>query len=196
MTKPSKFRFSYRKSLILSQFFLCLCFFSAAEARTRSFDHLKSIIQDRSNEAKVYIPDRVLIGNKVDIIVEAPGASKVTLFTSKTEGLSKFEGEEIRVGEGWKIVGESDTATANFSIEIPVAEYSDFINKDIYFDAIAEYQTPYGGVEKKNAIFFGANAAYSNVNKVRIIEAKKSTAATEALIRSVAPGLLNKPTQY
>ena len=45
-------------------------------------------------------------------------------------------------------------------------------------------------------MFFGANAAFSNVNSIKIIAPAKDNAGAEAIIRSIAPGLLNKPTSY
>lgn len=185
----------YIKTLILSQALFCLYTGLPAVARTQNFGVLKSMLKNRNNEAKVYIPDRALIGSKIDVIVDAPGAQKIILFQGNTEGNSQYEGTMIRVGNDRDIVGESTNSSHSFTIEVPLEAYTELVGEDIFFDAIAEYPTEYG-VERKNATFFGANAAYSNSNAVRIIAPKKSTAGTEALIRSIAPGLLNKPSQY
>jgi hypothetical protein len=185
----------FRRGIILSQILICLYIYLPCQARTSNFGMLKSMINNRQNEAKVYIPDRALIGSKIDIIVDAPGAQKIILFQSNSAESSDYEGTELKVGGDKMIVGESPLSSANFVIDIPIEEYTSLVGKDIFFDAIAEYKTDFG-VERKKATFFGANAAYSNQNAVRVIAPKKSTAGTEAMIRSIAPGLLNKPAQF
>jgi hypothetical protein len=180
--------------LIFSQLLLCIYNMAPTSARSQNFGVLKSMINNRNNEAKVYIPDRALIGSKIDIIIDAPGAQRIILFKSNTAGSSSFEDVELRLGEDKEMVGESLNSSHSFVVDIPLEEYTELVGKDIYFDAIAEYQTDYG-IQRKQATFFGANAAYSNQNSLRIIAPKKSTAGTEALIRSIAPGLLNRPAQ-
>jgi hypothetical protein len=183
------------KILILSQILICLYVGLGCQAKTENFGILKSMILNRSNEAKVYIPDRAVIGGKIEIIIEAPGASKVILFQGNEAGASNYEDAELRLGPDYVIVGESNKSPQSFAVYLPLEQYTDLVDKDIYFDAIAEYQTEQG-IQRKNATFFGANAAYSNLNTVRVIAPAKSTAGTEALMRSIAPGLLNRPTQF
>lgn len=182
-------------AIIFSQILICLYIGLPSMARTKNFGILKSMIQNRNNEAKVYIPDRALIGTQIDIIIDAPGADKITLFQSSSAGESEYEGTPLRVAPDKIIIGETNKSSHSFTIDIPLEAYTELVGKDIYFDAVAQYTTDFG-IEKKKATFFGANAAYSNQNSVRIIAPKKSTAGTEALIRSVAPGLLNRPAQY
>ena len=174
---------------------LCIYPILPASARTKNFGILKSMINNRQNEAKVYIPDRAVVGSKIEVIVDAPGASKVILFKSNNEGESEYQDAKLRVPADRDLIGESSRDNASFIVDIPLGEYSELINKDIYFDAIAEYKNDYG-VERKKAMFFGANAAFSNVNSVRIVAPAKNNAGAEAIIRSIAPGLLNRPAQY
>lgn len=176
---------------------MCIYAQRPLNAKTRGFEVLKSMINGRQNEAKVYIPDRATVGSKIEIIVDAPDASKITLLQAFNAGTASYEGMVTRLDESLTVVEEVNKAGHVFTVDVTAEKYASYLDKDIYFDAIVEYPSEYGiGNRKKLANFFGANAAYSNLNTVRIIKPAKSTAGTETLIRSIAPGLLNRPTQY
>lgn len=183
--------------LILPVFYVFLLKLSLglpSSAASKNFGILKSMLQNRDHEAKVYIPDRALIGSKIEIVIDAPGASKVSLFKANTNGTSMYEGVELKLGSDFDKFAETNSSHGNFSFELPLEQYGELVGQNIYFDAIAYYDEP--TESKKSAIFFGANAAFSNVNAVKVIAPKKDNAAAKALLRSIAPGLLNRPAQY
>ena len=179
--------FFYFFSIIFSINLLILI---PAHAATEHFQMLKSMLNSRNNEAKVYIPDRAVVGKELEIIVDAPKAKKITLLKANAAGSSEFEGTVVRLAEGYQVVGESLSENNNFHIKLPLKDYARLVNKDIYFDAVVEYEDE-GKSFAKTAVFYGANAIYSNHNSVRVVEPKKDNAAAETAIRSFMPGLIN-----
>ena len=166
-----------------------------AQARTKNFEILKSMLNSRNSEAKIYLPDRALLDSEVEIILDAPGVKNLILFMATKNGSSLYENLNLRLGEDKKIIAEAQEEKAHIKFKIAKAEFEKLVGENIYFDAIAQYQSE-NGLENRNVIFYGANAIVSNQNAVKVIAPAKSTAGAESLIRSVAPGLLNRPSQY
>lgn len=159
---------------------------------------LKQVLQQRSIEPKMYLPDDVIIGEDIKIFVYAPGASKVELYASNEAGQEQISGQTTRLGSDYHKVAEQTTEIgtdlkADFVIKLDKEKDAALIDKFYMFEALISYEGPNGEPLVRTANYFGSNANFSNNNAVKIKPEPKNRASAASLARSMIPGFAPKP---
>jgi hypothetical protein len=165
------------------------------KAVNSSFYTLKNMLNSRQNEAKVYLPSTGQIGQAIKVLVVAPNAKKITLLASDEQGQALYQSEKTRLAPNYFIVGESQSDKANFEMKLDPEKYQKLKNKNLFFEAIVTYVDSDKDVFK-TASFYGSNAAFSNYNAVRVVEAAKDHASAAAMARSFIPGLTGQQQRF
>ena len=166
-------------------------------------DTLKYMLNAREQEPRMYLPDIVMLGTDLNVLVIAPGAKKVVLYGSNEEGETEIDGEKLRLGKDLRVLGETNISAAkqesraNFKIPLDKEKDAELANKFYAFEALITYENPQTGAEvTRRASFFGANASFSNNNAVKILAPPKDHANTANMARSMIPGLGPNPVNY
>lgn len=187
------------------------------------FQKLKAHLQGRQGEPKVFLPDRVIIGQPADIVVMAPGAHEITLYgtvsepdfidrnlTGSTDEASKkdeklgpnLEAEAVAEPEpkkdlfGKKLLGKKQLAPGQTRATFKVVfEDKDYMNQLCSFEALISYGEAESEDEMFRALAFGSNAAYRGSYLVRIIDTPRAKANPLDSINALIPGL-GKPLNF
>jgi hypothetical protein len=172
----------------------------AVQAKTQDFKTLKSLISARNQEPKVYLPSYGFMGSQIEISVIAPGAKKIILLASNQPGQSVFNGVDIKLANNYQEIGNSNASKANFKINLDPRsnnnellkgfDYSGQQANNLYFEALAMYQDDQGKEIFKPALFYGANANFTNQNLVEIKLPAKDGASVSSMARNFLPGLM------
>ena len=181
-------------------FLLALSINLGAGAKTQDFDTLKTLLGNRSQEPKVYLPSYGFLGSKIDISVVAPGAKKIILLASNQPGQSVFNGVEVGLADNYLEIGTSPAPKASFSINLDPTTNSNPLIKDLdytgqkannlYFEALAVYEDTQGKEIFKHALLYGANANFTNQNLVEIKLPAKDGSSVSSMARNFLPGLM------
>lgn len=161
--------------------------------QANDFTTLRYMIKARDQEPKLYLPDTVIIGNDVNLLVVAPGAKKVELYGSSQAGETEINGSKLRLGNGAALIDSKEIQNGdreNFKFNLDKQKYADLINKFYMFEALVTYTNPLTGEDEvRNASFFGASASFTNNNAVKILPPPKDNAGLANMARSMIPGL-------
>lgn len=147
---------------------------------------LKQFLKDRNSEPRLYLKDSVIIGNQVDLLVVAPGASRVQLLGSSTyAGIQDFPELGLRLGQDYKELGAKDLdGESKVSFSVPFKDNT-LVETNYFFEALILY--PDGSIKKAST--FGANGS-AGYNTIRIsAEPQKGGAANYDLKNTLFPGL-------
>jgi hypothetical protein len=174
-------------SLMLS---LALLASSPALAASQNFKALKYALGSRNSEPRMYLPSAVVLGNEVEIAVLAPGAKSVKLLKSDTEGMINYEGQKLRLGEQYEVLGESFADRAEFKVSIDPEAYKDLVSKNIFFEALAYYEDERTGeLFARPVAFYGPNASSSVTNGVQILsKPQEGSSSLAASAKAFMPG--------
>lgn len=181
-------------------FLIALGFGMSVHAKTQDFNTLKTLIGNRSQEPKVYLPSYGFLGSKIDISVVAPGANKIILLASNQAGQSVFQEVEIALADNFIEIGTIPAPKATFSINLDPRTNSNPLIKDLdytgqkvnnlYFEALAVYEDSQGKEIFKHALLYGANANFTNNNLVEIRLPAKDGSSVSSMARNFLPGLM------
>lgn len=159
---------------------LSLCLILPILASSQGFTSLKYMLEQRKQEAKIYLPNIGIVGKNLEIEIQAPKAKSIILLASYQQGETLYMKQKLRLDQNYFELAKFDKDQAHFSLELKPEQ----AGKEIFFEALIDY-----GDEIKLASFFGPNAIYSNSNKVKIINPPKSNNNSAAMARSFIPGL-------
>lgn len=184
------------------------------------FQQLRANLQSRQGEPKIFLPDRVIVGQPTDIVVMAPGAYEVTLYGNVSkpdfveEGpvependLTAINGTEAgpkQVQEkpskdlfGKKLLGKKQLAVgqnrATFKVAFDDHGYS---NQLCSFEALVSYREDESEDEMFRAVAFGSNATYRGSYLVRIIDTPRAKTNPLDSINALIPGLGGKSLDF
>ena len=161
---------------------------------------LRQMLQQRSSEPKLYVPEFIFIDQEIRVLVQAPGAKKIELYGSNEAGQLQLKGVETRLGPDYRKLGEASSSDGDmrkeFVVKLDPEKDQALIDKFYIFEALVSYQDPVTGQEHwRNANYFGSNANFSNNNAVKIMPQPESKRDVAAMARSMIPGLMPKQSQ-
>lgn len=155
-------------------------------------ESIREQLRSRNSSPRIFLPERAIVGEDMEIVVLAPGAKEVELLGSyDNSGIEEFEGElSLNLGKEFKSFGKAtlseEKGRANFKVNLSKLED---VGKRYYFEAIIHYPGKYLDRMQK-ALVFGSNAAFRGNNTVVIApQPGKGKSAQFDFIRSVLPGL-------
>ncbi len=152
---------------------------------------LKYMLGSRQQEPKMYLPASVVLGSDIEVLVVAPGAKCIKLVSSKEQGETELEGNHLHVAPEFTEIGEQFGSRAEFKVKLDPEKDAELLNKFCYFEALVTYEDALGNSITKTANFYGSNAAYSNVNAVKVIPVKQESGAT-GMAKALMPGFFNQ----
>jgi hypothetical protein len=186
-------------NFLINFFLLYLAVCPSGYAKTKDFQVLKNLIEERSYEPKLYLPNYGFLGSKIDVLVHAPNAKKIILLASNSQGNSEYQNIDLRIAENYIEAGVSYNPKASFTIDLnPLSsknplvkafDYSGNNPNNLFFEAIIVYDQD-GKEVFKPALLCGANASFSNNNQVEIKLAPKDGASVSSMARNFLPGLM------
>lgn len=180
--------------------FLVFCIILPSYAKTSDFELLKSMLGARTQEPRIYLPSIGFLGSKIEVVVLAPGAKKIILLAANQSGTSSYSGLDLQLGADYQELASSTSPKASFVIDLdprtnknPLVQNFDFSGEkpnNIFFEALAFYEGADGQESIKHAIFYGANANFTNQNLVQVKLPAKDGASVSSMARNFLPGLM------
>lgn len=155
------------------------------------FSSLRSLLSTREHEPKMYLPMSALLGSDLSILISAPGAKKIRIFGSTEPGESLVDGKLLKVGPNYSEIGSESNSRAEFIIKLDPEKFAELVNKFYYFDSLITYADG----STRNANFYGSNAAYSNINAVKVSAISKDS-GLENMARTMMPGFFNQTPRF
>ncbi len=155
------------------------------------FNMLKFMLGSRQQEPKMYLPASVVLGSDLEVLVVAPGAKCIKLISSKEPGETDLNGTSLKVAPTFTEIGEQLGSRAEFKVKLDPEKDAELLNKFCYFEALVTYEDAAGRSLTRTANFYGSNAAYSNVNAVKIIPIKQESAGA-GMAKALMPGFFNQ----
>jgi hypothetical protein len=181
------------KSAIL----LLLCITHTLNPVCAGISDLKTMLNNREQACKIYLPELAAVGSDLKVFVSAPGASKIILLGSKesTGGTYTLESGNdktvlaLRLGSDYREIASQNGEKAVFLVPFDRQTMEDLIGKDYFFEALAFYSNQQKPKVEK-ALFFGSNANFTDSNAVYVFEEKKDySQGVSNFARSFFPGL-------
>lgn len=163
-------------------------------------DQLRLSIQARENSPKLYLPDKITVGEPLKMLVIAPGAETITLYGSNEPSGSDFDPAlNMQLGRHYESYGTKslvgDQSRAAFEV---LLEDEALINKPFFFEALVTYKDDYGRPRQVKAKTFGANAASLGTRNSILVYGipKKDPTAQVDVLRSILPGIGQSNFRY
>lgn len=159
-------------------------------AASQNFKTLKHALGSRNSEPRMYLPSAVVLGNEIEVSVIAPGAKSIKLLKSDAEGMISYEGQKLRLGEQYEVLGETFADRAEFKLGIDPEIYAEMAAKNIYFEALAYYEDERSGeLYSRPVAFYGPNASSSITNGVQVLsKPQEGNSSLAASAKAFMPG--------
>ena len=150
---------------------------------SENISKLKNLLGQREQIPKLYLPQQVIEGQEIEVLVLALGAKSVRISASRNQE------ESITLAES-----ELDpSGRASFKLSPPPKTKASENPKApdlLFLEALLTY--PSG--ETKTALVFGSNAADQGFNAVQVVQASKDNSAAANMARSFIPGMAGLAT--
>lgn len=145
----------------------------------------------------MYIPEKIIVGSPLEILVAAPGAKEIVLLGSESgSGIEKYPQLDLRLGKDFKQLAsktlEDGKSKVSFVVNFDEEQAKNLENKDYFFEALIVYSSDDGQADSlERAVTFGSNANFTGNNAVRISPAPKDNSGVANMAKNFLPGLNN-----
>lgn len=154
-------------------------------SKASDFDQLRKALVDRNTAPKMYLPERVINGQKTQILIMAPGSSEISLLMAR-----EADGDFKEIAK----LSPDEKGRAESILNLELEEVKPDPNskkKEITFNGdyffIAKVFYPDGS--SQSALTFGSGAAYTSNNKISVEAAPDDMAGLADMARAFIPGL-------
>jgi hypothetical protein len=172
-----------RKAIFIS-LFLALNF-SSLSVFAADFEQLRAALANRNEAPKIYLPERVIDGQKTQILIIAPGASEIDLQMARIADAEYKKIQSLKPDANGRAEVILDLKLEKIEVDPKAKKKEITFNGDYFFKALVFY--PNG--ESQEALCFGSAAAYSNDNKIVVEVAPDDMDGLADMARAFIPGI-------
>ncbi len=163
-----------------------------------SLDGLRYLLNARSQEPKIFLPDNTMLGKATDIWMQAPGATKLRLYGATTQGELEVDGAKLALGEDYKEIASFDlvdnkSQEVKYTLNLDKEKDAALDDKSYYVEALVTYVNPQTAeTVNRRASLYGSNGVFTNNNAIKVLPEQKDSAQVMNMARSFIPGLMNQ----